>query len=126
MPELTWRAIGAGALVALLLAVPTALISQALDSADQLGDESSLPFIFAAVIIVALGIGGATAAARRPDAPMTHGILAALVAYGIVQGLGVIRRLVAGEDISWTALLFTASAAATAGLIGALVASRRR
>src|SRR5215210_569542 len=98
MPELTWRAIGAGALVALLLAVPVALISQALDSADQLGDESSLPFIFAAVIIVALGIGGATAAARRPDAPMTHGILAALLAYGVVQALGVVRRLVAGDD----------------------------
>jgi hypothetical protein len=50
--------------------------------------------------------------------------LAAAAAYLIVQSVGVVRRLVADEPISWVGYPFLALLMATCGMLGGLFARR--
>ncbi len=52
-------------------------------------------------------------------------ILVALAAFALIQGVGVVRRLVSGEDISPASLAFAAFLAYSCGLLGALAAQRQ-
>lgn len=114
-----------GAAVAMALAVPTALLAQALDASDVVDDDSNWLVVLFVVVLAGLAVGGYVAATRRPDAPLTNSALAALVAYALVQVISVVRLLAAGDDVAWEAIPFFALLAAAAGMSGGLVADRR-
>jgi hypothetical protein len=62
------------------------------------------------------------AAARAPDRKVLVAGGAALVATALVQGLGIVRRSVAGEDVAWATvpavtLLSVAVATGSAALL---------
>jgi putative membrane protein (TIGR04086 family) len=121
--EIDWGAVWAGAATALLVAVPAALLAQGIDAAVS-GDQDwlrllVLPQLFAFVL------GGFGAGRRRPDTPMLHGALAALVAFVLVQAIGVVRLLVADEDVNWVAIAFSFLMSACLGAIGGRVALNR-
>jgi putative membrane protein (TIGR04086 family) len=122
--ELDWGAIGIGAAVALALAVPAAVIGQAVVGDDE--EVSNVVFLFTAVILAGCAAGGFVAASKRPDAPLSHGAIAALAAYVVVQGIGIAAIVVRDDEIRIARIVFNALLSASVGMIGGLVAERRR
>jgi len=119
------RAIAVGAALALAICVPAALLAQVLDETGSVDDDSSWLLVLFGVILVGMGAGGHAAAVRRLDAPLTNGALAALAAYLLVQTIGAVRLLAAGDDVTWVAIPFFALLSASAGMAGGLVADHR-
>ena len=115
-----WRAVGAGALVALAVAVPVILAGQALPRG------SSLVVVLYLVLLAGLVAGGRRAGRRRPDAPLTHGALAALATTGALLLAIVVVRRVAGESApNLVAVVFNLLMAASAGILGGLLSTRK-
>jgi len=117
-----WRAVGAGAIAALVLAVPAGVIS-----AIVVDDESSnAVFVFYVVIIIGMLAGGFVAGSKRPDAPLTHGALAAAVAYVVAQVITVAVKLANGSDLRSPAVyVFNLLLMASIGVVGGFIAERR-
>ena len=75
-------------------------------------------------ILLGLVIGGFLAARdQRVDAPLTNGIAAAVAVYVIVQGTGIVKRAVAGEELNWAKYASSLLLSIVAGTVGALLAS---
>ena len=119
------RAVAAGAGAALAIAVPAAILAQVLDEAGTVDDNSSWLMVLFVVILLGMGIGGHVAADRRLDAPLTNSAVAAIAAYLLVQTIGAVRLLAAGDQVTWAAIPFFALLSASAGMAGGLVADRR-
>jgi putative membrane protein (TIGR04086 family) len=119
------RAVVAGTSIALAIAVPAALISQLLDTKGTVHDHSGVLAVAFIVVLVGFVAGGFVAGSKRTDAPLANGAMAALLAFAIVQGVGVIRRSITGDDISWLAIPFNGLIAASLGVLGGYVAGRR-
>jgi putative membrane protein (TIGR04086 family) len=119
------RSVVVGALVALAIAVPAAILAQLLDEAGTVDDDSSWLMVLFVVILGGLAAGGYVAAAHRPDAPLTNSALAALGAYAVVQLIGAVRLLASDDDVTWVAMPFFALLSAAAGMTGGLLADRR-
>jgi putative membrane protein (TIGR04086 family) len=122
LPRLERRSILIGAALTIVLAVPPALLALLLSDDDTLEGSSWVPFLFA-WIVLAFFLGGLLAALSQPHAPLAHGALAALSAYVLVQGFGVIRHLIVGEDVSWLSIPFSALLASSTGTVGGIVAN---
>ena len=118
-------AIVVGALVTLAVAVPAALLAQTLDATGRVEDDSAWLMVLFLVIIAAMVGGGYAAAIRRPDAPLTNSALAALSAYVLVQSIGAIRLLAAGDPVTWEAIPVFALLSSASGMTGGLLADRR-
>ena len=119
------RAVAVGSGVALAICVPAALLAQVLDESDTVDDNSSWLIVLFGVILIGMGIGGYVAANLRLDAPLTNSAVAALAAYLLVQAIGAVRLLAAGDDVTWAAIPFFALLSASAGMAGGLLADRR-
>lgn len=118
-------AVALGALVALAVAVPAAILAQTLDEVGSVDDDSAWLVVLFVVILAAMVAGGWFAATRRPDAPLTNGALAALSAYVLVQTIGAVRLLLAGDRVTWAAIPFFALLSAASGMTGGLLADHR-
>ncbi len=126
MSRIDVRAVAAGAALAAAIAVPAALIGRTVDDNGEGGS-----FVAPLVILLGLAAGAAVAAGlQRRGTPLTHGILAAVAVFVAVQGIGIARRLVAGDEIGWARIFSSAVLSVVAGtaggLIGGLVGPRER
>ena len=119
------RAVATGALVALAVCVPAAVLAQALDHADRVDDDSGWLVVLFVVILAGMAVGGYVAAGRRLDAPLSNSAVAALAAYLLVQTIGAIRLLARGDEVTWVAVPFFALLSAAAGMTGGLIADHR-
>lgn len=119
-----WRAVGAGAALALAVVVVTMVAVEVVDATVGIGAGSNWVFLFYLVALGGLAAGGRLAARRRPDAPLVHGLLAALTAYAAVAILGMVVRLTVEKGPDPVALAFNALMAASAGILGTLAAER--
>ena len=117
------RAVGAGAVLAVLIALPAALVGEA--AADGDDDPSGLVLLCFIVVLLAFVAGGWLAARRAPDAPYSNGAVAALVGFAVIQLGGVVANLVQDEPVRAASIAFSALLATASGLVGALVATRR-
>jgi len=119
--ELDRPAVLKGMAIAGAIAVPFALLGLAAS------DESSLGWAgWLSVLGVLLGLViGAFIAARDQDvgAPLTNGIVAAVGVYVVVQGIGIIKRAVAGDELNWAKYASSLLLSIVAGTVGALLAS---
>lgn len=125
MPAIDRRAVLAGALVAFVVVVPTAVIAE-LAIGDDAGDRSAWAFLSMLVIIAGLVAGGAVAGARQPNTPLVHGAVAATLVYVVVQGVGLVRGLLAGDEVLWQGLVFFFLLSASCGTFGGFIAAARR
>jgi putative membrane protein (TIGR04086 family) len=120
--DIDWRAVGAGVVAALVLALPAGLIG-----AVVVSDESNNGvFAFFLVIMAGMLIGGFVAGSKRPDSPLTHGALAAVIAYALAQAVTVLVRILGDSTLrSPVVYVFNALLMASIGCVGGLVAERR-
>jgi hypothetical protein len=122
MAKIDWRAAATGALAALVLVLPAALIGAIVVS----DDANNGVFAFYFVIMAGMLAGGFVAGSKRPDAPLTHGAVAALLAYALAQGLALLVKAVAGSKLRSPAVyVFDALLMASLGVVGGLIAERR-
>lgn len=115
------RAVAAGLVVALAIAVPTIVISSVLG----VGTRSNMVFVPFLIYLVGLGIGGWWAARRQPDAPLSNGAVTAIAAYALIAVVASVIRAVSGRPLDAVSLVFNAFLAASAGIFGGLVATWR-
>jgi peptidoglycan/LPS O-acetylase OafA/YrhL len=122
MRSIDWRAVGAGVVAALALALPAGLIG-----AVVVDDESNNGvFVFFLVIMAGMLVGGFVAGSKRPDSPLTHGAVAAVLAYALAQTVTVIVRILGDTTLrSPVVYVFNALLMASLGVVGGLVAERR-
>jgi putative membrane protein (TIGR04086 family) len=125
LPHLERRSILLGAGLTMALAVPPALLGVLLSEDDSMEGSTWVPVLFAWIVLSFL-VGGFVAARAQPHAPLAHGALAALLAYLIVQGIGVVRHLVSDEDVKWVSIAFAALLASSTGTVGGIVANHLR
>jgi len=118
------RAVLIGAMVALLIAVPPTVTAQVQSDRDALEGSNWVLLLFA-VVLVAFMIGGHVAARRGPANALLNGATAAIAAYAVVQGYGIVRRLADGDDVRWVGIVFAALLAGSCGTVGAIVATIR-
>lgn len=110
-----------GGLTATAVALPVGVAGQLLvDDASS----SVTAFVFLVPILLAFIAGGFVAARMASARPLTNGALAALGAFAVIQGVGLVRRLAGGEAVAPASVAFAAFLAYSCGLVGALVAHR--
>ena len=124
-PRLERRSVLTGVLVTIILAVPPAVIGLLLSEDDTMEGSAWVPVLFF-WITLAFFLGGLVAARAQPHAPLAHGAAAALLGYLLVQGVGVVRHLISGEDLSWLSIAFSAMLSASIGTVGGIVANGLR
>ncbi|MDQ6910446.1 MAG: TIGR04086 family membrane protein [Actinomycetota bacterium] len=117
-----WKVVAVGAGMALFVLIPTIALAALVGT----GRESNANFFFYVPVVVGLAFGGWVAARRRRDAPLSHGCLAALAAYILVAFLITSIRVADGRALNVTGLIFNGFVAASAGIFGGLLATRRR
>lgn len=125
LPVLTpGQALWRGVVTALVLVLPAGVLNQLLINSGDI--EASSPFAILFWILILLGgaAGGWAVIRLSPDAPLSYPAGAAALAYGIVQAIGVLRRLVADETISWLGYPLLALLMATCGMLGGMFARR--
>jgi hypothetical protein len=110
-----------GMAVAGVIAVPFAFLGLAASDESSLGWAGWLSVLG---ILLGLVIGGFIAARdQRVEAPLTNGIIAAIAVYAVVQGIGILKRAVAGEELNWAKYASSLLLSIVAGTVGALLAS---
>jgi uncharacterized membrane protein YeaQ/YmgE (transglycosylase-associated protein family) len=120
--SLDWLAVRAGAIAALVFALPAGVVSAIVVDDDSGGGV----LVFYVVIIVGMLAGGFVAGSKRPDAPLTHGALAAATAYVIAQVVTVLVKVAKGSDVRSPAVyVFNLLLMASIGVVGGLIAERR-
>jgi hypothetical protein len=120
------RAIARGALVGLIVIVPLSVAVEILErNVDDL-EGSGWMFIPFVAVLVAYVAAGRRAARAAPDAPLSHGALAALVAFAGWLLVRVAVPLVQGDDLGFggRAIVTNAIFAAAFGLVGGALSTR--
>jgi predicted permease len=117
------RAIGAGAVLAIVIALPAALVGEAAAEGDE--DPSGLVLLCFVVVLLAFVAGGYLAARRATDAPFSNGAVAALAGFAVIQLGGIVATLVEDDPIEAASIAFSALLAIASGLGGALLATRQ-
>jgi hypothetical protein len=108
-------------IISAVITVPFAILGTAAS------DDNGLSWAgWLAVVGVLLGlvIGGFLAARdQRVGAPLTNGIVAAVGVYVVVQGIGILKRMVADEQLNWAKYASSLLLSIVAGTVGALLAT---
>jgi hypothetical protein len=112
--DLDWRAVAVGAATGLVIAVPGAVLGGVTDIVA-----------FAALVFAGFVIAGVVAASKGPGTPFTHGIVAGVVVWAVIQGIGTLLVVAKGDDLHPLAYVFNGLLAAGLGLLGGLIAERR-
>jgi hypothetical protein len=123
--QLDLRALYEGAVVAATFAVPAGVVGRVLsDRRDDLG------WLWILVIVVLLGLvlgAGVAAWRQQKGLPLTHGIVTAVGVFVVVQAVGIVVQLVAGDSVNWSriasSLLLSLMAGTVGGVLGSLLLS---
>ena len=118
-------AVLAGARLAVIVGAASIVVAQAVKSLTDV-DANLLLYL---VLLGGLTAGGMVAGRRQPQAPLTHGAVAAMAAYVVlIAAVTVVRLALDREVADPVSLVFNGLMAASAGIFGgylALVRPRR-
>lgn len=120
--ELDLNVVTAGAMMTLLLTGPAAIIRALVGDG---GDTSVWVLGLYLMIIAGYLLGGALAGRQHPPTAFIHGAAATVMAFVLLQSVGIARRIATGEGVSVGALVFNGLLAASLGVIGAWFGARR-
>jgi hypothetical protein len=116
-------ALRAGAIVALVFAVPFSVGASWAAS----NDDSSLAAWLALGAVAGFVLGAGCAAwVQRCGLPLSHALVTAVGTYAAAQAVFILVKLVRGGDVNWFAALFNLSAVLGAGLVGGFLGGRLR
>jgi hypothetical protein len=108
-----------GVSVAALGAVPFGVIGRLIVGEDG---SRSLLALFTFLVLIALLMGAGVAAWRQMlGRPLSHGIVTALFTFAAVQAIGIVRRVIGGDDIRWGRILSSALLTLMVGTLGGLL-----
>jgi putative membrane protein (TIGR04086 family) len=110
-----------GMAVAIVICLPLALIADAISNEDN-PSRWTIPLYFG--VLVGFAIGGFVAARSAHDYPYTNGAVAALGAYVVIQGVGIIVRLAGDDPVHYVGVVFNALLAYGSGLTGGVAGAR--
>jgi hypothetical protein len=117
------EAVVKGAAVAVVVCLPLALVSDAvIDEHDP--SRWAIPLFVG--VLLGFALGGFVTARNATDYPYTNAALAALAGFVLIQGVGIVVRLVGGEDIHVVRIVFTGLLAYGCGLTGGVAGASRR
>jgi hypothetical protein len=112
-----------GISTAAMIAVPVAIVGGVLYHQGHRGAANLLGFV--ALVAVAIGAGRA-ARAQHQGTPLAHGLLTALALWVVLQAIRLAVRAIGHDPLQPAKAFSNLLLALVAGLIGALVAARRR
>jgi hypothetical protein len=126
-PPWEWPAIWKPALSVSVFLLPLGLLQQWLVDSDRIERNGSASLLFVALFLFLAAVCGFGAARLATHRLLPHGAAAAGLAYVIVQGVGIVRHLIVGEDlISPLTFAYLALLMATCGMLGAMLERRGR
>jgi len=128
--DLDRSAIGQGIVIAAGIAVPAALVGLVFVDDSPNASNPGWTILFPVVVLAGLVLGAGCAAwVQRAGAPLSHGIVTAVGVFVVVQAVGVARRVLSGDELSWrrivSSLLLSLLAGTIGGLLGGWLAGRR-
>jgi len=109
-----------GAGYALSWVVPCG-IANAIAASKDAGGWVFLTFV---LIIVGFAFGGYGTARDIEDQPLQHAAAAAVLAFLVAQAVFIVIRIARGEPVSIPGIILTALLAASAGVLGGLLAAK--
>lgn len=129
-PGARWdmRALRAGGGVALMFAIPFAVVARILTDGGAAGNKHSS---WSAPLFLASLLGfffGAAVAAwhQNRDTPLTHAIVAASGTYVIVQTIIIVANIILERQVRWLSIIFTLTVVTAVGLFGGLIGRAMR
>lgn len=115
MVKIDQAAVLAGAKLAVIVAAASIVVAQTITSLTD-GDANLLLYL---VLLGGLAAGGWVAGRRQPEAPLTHGALAALSAYVLLIVVITLIRVALDKEVADpVSLVFNGLMAASAGMFG--------
>ena len=114
--DVSLPAVRYGVMIIAMFAGPCVIASQIMS--DHKSGTSAVPALLFLGVVFGFALGGFGAARTRSDAPLIHGALAATAAFVIIQTLGAIRRVTAGESVHPVSIAFNYMVAVVAAMIG--------
>jgi len=123
VPTIDVPALVKGAAVAIAVCLPVALVSEIVVDRD---DPSGWAIPLYLGVLVGFVLAGAVASREATAAPLVTGALAALAGFAVIQGIGIVVRLVGDDDVMIATVVFSGLLAYGCGLTGAVVGERRR
>lgn len=121
MPDLApMQALWRGTITALVVVLPVAVLNNVVVA----GGDTTSPLVLLLFALILLGgaAGGWAVIRLSSTARLPHAAGAAALAYVIAQSIGVVLRLVRGDDLSWVGYPFLALLMATCGMLGGMFA----
>ena len=115
-----WR----GAVTALVVALPAAVFNELLVDSGDTERGSAVGLFFTALILFGAAAGGWGVVRLSRDAPLSYAAASGAIAYAIVQGIGIVSRLLRGESLSWWAFPLLALLMATSAMLGGMFGRR--
>ncbi len=126
-------AAGVGTAASLAVGIPSLVAYRVYASVHGVGCNSNSVWWFTALLIGSWLLGGSLAADRELNTPLVHAALAAFACYVVVQTASVIVVAGAGrarecghEAPVWATVIFNALLASCSGVLGGLIATRRK
>ncbi len=128
LAALRWGAIWRAAVSVSVFLLPIGILQRVLIDNDTIEPGSPGSFAFFAVILVLGAVAGFGAAKLARERPIPNGAAAAALAYLIVQGAGLLRRLIWDSSTlpSPFSVVYLALLMATCGMLGAALERRSR
>jgi hypothetical protein len=120
-----WPAVRAGALVAIAICLPLAIVAQLASGGDDT-DQPPIVLVLYIAVLVGFVIGGRFAAMRSTESPYSSGGVAALCGFVAIQAVGIVSNALRGDEIGVANIVFNALLAYGCGLLGAGTVVRRR
>jgi hypothetical protein len=114
LSDLDWRAIGLSAAGGFMIAFPGLVLGGITDIA-----------LFVIIVFLGFACAGFAGGVRVPNAPLSNGIVAALVTCVVAQAIGIALIAAKGDTQHPAAWVLNLGVAAGLGLAGASLAERR-
>jgi len=118
-PQALWR----GTVTALVVVLPVAVLNNVVVAGGE-SAASPLVLLFFGLILLGGAAGGWAVIRLSSTAGLPHAAAAGALAYVIAQSIGVLLRMLRGDELNWLGYPFTALMMATCGMLGGMFARR--
>ena len=117
-----WPAVRTGALVAIAICLPIAILANVLIDDDTSGATTA----FFVAVLAGFAVGGWVAATRAVETPYSSAGISGLVAFAAIEAVAIVSLALRDEPIEVVVIVANAFFAYGAAMLGAAIVARRR